>query len=121
MLKWLFIPLGLAAALAGAALLWLHMHDTKVVQQSDAQRTVQALPALDTAAQDRAIDAVANITAANAREAAITTADATEAAKPPEDRATLPPTTLALNCARLRRAYSAAQLAKIPAYQEHCR
>lgn len=33
----------------------------------------------------------------------------------------LPPTTLALNCERLRRAYSAEELKKVPGFQEKCK
>lgn len=56
--------------------------------------------------------------ASQARETLIAKAAAYEAAQPPEANATLPPTTIVLNRQRPRTAYTAAQLATTPAYQE---
>jgi len=113
--------LALCAALWGAwTLFWRH-HDAKVIEVSDAKRDAAIVPALDDAAQERAIDAVANLAAEKEREAVIAKAEASEAAKPVEQRAVIPPTTVALNCERLRRAYSAAELGKMARYREVCR
>ena len=113
--------LALCAALWGAwTLFWRH-HDAKVIETSDAARTAAIAPAIDDAAQQRAIDAVANVAAEQSREAAIAKAEASEAARPIEQRAVVPPTTVALNCERLRRAYSAAELGEMARYQEVCR
>ncbi len=54
------------------------------------------------------------------RELAIAQAEASESARPAEEQATLPSTTVALNCQRLRKAYSATELAKMAGYQEKC-
>ncbi len=50
--------------------------------------------------------------ASQTREEEIAKAAASEQAKQPKQRATLPPTTIALNCQRLRQAYSSAELAE---------
>jgi hypothetical protein len=55
------------------------------------------------------------------RQEAIAKEGESDAAKPPEARAVVPPTTIACRCAQLRRTYSSEQLGKMPAYQEKCR
>ncbi|KQM18370.1 hypothetical protein [Novosphingobium sp. Leaf2] len=123
------LPRGVKLALAAIALLallwaawaiWLHTHDAKVIDQHEAAINQAAAPASQVAAEDRAADALENAQLRSERDDAITKAEAVEAAKPVEQRAALPPTTVALNCARMRQAYSAAELVKVAAYKERC-
>lgn len=55
-------------------------------------------------AEERSDDAMQGTIASKARETEIAKAAASEQAKPPQQRATLPPTMIALNCERLRQA-----------------
>ena len=105
----------------GAWTLWLHFHDAKVVDQHETARQAAASGATVRSAEQRADDAVQGLIVEQAREMAIAKAEASEAAKPIEQRAVLPPTSLALNCDRLLRAYISAELAKMSAYQEKCK
>lgn len=100
---------------------WFARHDAKVIERHEDKREAVASDARERSAEERADDAVQNILAEQEREKEIAQAAASEAAKPPEHRAALPPTSVALNCNRLLRSYSAAELAKMPAYQEKCR
>lgn len=110
------------AILAGVLFLgWLWQHDRKVLQREQAKREAAASKALDQSAEERANDAVRGIIAEKDRETAIAEAEKKEAQKAPLERATLPPTTVALNCQRLRQAYSAEKLAKMPGYAEKCK
>jgi len=111
------------AVIVLVALLWgaKAAYDASVIDHHQAKQEKKTVKALDVAAEQRATDAIVNAMAERDRENAIAAAEAAEAAKPPAERATLPPTTLALNCARFKRAYSPAELAKIPAYKELCK
>lgn len=120
-----FALLALVAALVatvwGGARLWMRFHDAEVVEGHEEKRGAAASGAREISAEERAIDAVTNFQAEREREEAIAKAEATEAAKPPELRAVVPPTTIARRCAQLLRTYSSEQLAKMAAYQEKCR
>lgn len=117
----LVLVAALVAAVWAGTKLWLHFHDAKVVEQHEEARQAAAKDATVKSAEERADDAVQGLIVEQARETAIAKAEASEAAKPVDQRAVLPPTTMALNCARLLHAYSSTELAKMPAYQEHCR
>lgn len=118
--RWIIAGVALAIVLAIAWAIWLHTHDAKVIDQHEAAINQAAAPASEQAAEDRAADALENAQLRSERDDAITKAQAVEAAKPVEQRAALPPTTVALNCARMRQAYSAAELAKVAAYRTAC-
>lgn len=120
-LAFLLILLALAGTVWGGVKLWMHFHDAKVVERHEEKREAAAADAREISAEERAIDAVTNFQAEREREEAIAKAEATEAAKPPEARAVVPPTTIARRCAQLLRTYSSEQLAKMAAYQEKCR
>lgn len=120
------VKLGLAA-LVGVLLawalwsLWLGNHDEAVIDRHEDKRNEAAAPASEKAATERADDALLNAELRAERDEAIAKAEALEAAKAPEARATIAPTTVALNCARLRQAYTAGELAKMAGYREACR
>lgn len=120
-IKWAMGGTAAMLALIAAGALWLHFHDAKVITTHEDARQAAATDATVKSAEERADDAVQGLIVEQARETAIAKAEASEAAKPIEQRAALPPTTIALNCARLLHAYSSTELAKMPAYQEHCR
>lgn len=107
-------------AIVGAILLtwrlWLGGHDKAVITTENAKVEQTASTAREKSADERVVDALANQIERSDREAAIAKAEAVEAAKPPAERATLPPTTLALNCARLKRA----GLTGSDAYRDRC-
>lgn len=115
--------LWIALALLTIALMWwfFRQHDAKVIERHEDKREAAANDARGRSAEERADDAIAGIIAEQARETEIAKAAASEAAKAPEARAALPPTTIALNCQRLRQSYTAAELKNISAYQEKCR
>jgi hypothetical protein len=117
----LVLVAALVAAVWAGTKLWLHFHDAKVVEQHEDARQAAATDATVKSAEKRSADAIQGLVVEQARETAIAKAEASEAARPIEQRAILPPTTIALNCARLLHAYSSTELAKMPAYQEHCR
>lgn len=121
---WLALALG-AAALVAAAIwawnTWLDGERTDAVRAEQVKQQAASADARGRSAEERADDAIQDMIASQARETEIAKAAASEQAKPPEQRATLPPTTIALNCQRLRQAYTAAALAKMQAYQEKCR
>jgi len=120
-----FAAIALLAGVAGVAVIswnrWLAEHDEAVIEAYKAAQAAKTVQALDVAAEQRATDAFVNAMTERERDDAIAAAEASEAAKPPAERATLPPTTVALNCTRLKRAYTPAELAKIPAYKEKCK
>lgn len=97
------------------------LYEASVINDHEKDRIVEAVPAYSNAAEQRAADTITGIIANKDRVEAIETAAASEAAKPVEQRAKLPPTTQAFNCVRVRQAYTARELAKMAAYQEHCR
>lgn len=99
---------------AALALLWAGkaIYDASVVREHETERAVKSIDARDKSAEDRADDAVRNLLAEKDREGAIKAA--------PNAGATLAPSTVAANCARLRAAYSAEELAKSAAYRELC-
>ncbi|MFD2134572.1 hypothetical protein ACFSLT_03830 [Novosphingobium resinovorum] len=103
-------------------LLWwlVHQHNARVIERHEEKRETAANHARERSAEERADDAVQNIIADHARETEIAKAAASEAVKGPKQRATLPPTSVALNCQRMRQAYPKSDLAKIPAYQKRC-
>lgn len=119
-LKWLAVGIAGSIAIVTVALIGVHVHDASVIKASDDKRAAATIPATNRAAEDRAQDAINNAIQTQDDELAIAKAEASEAAKPPEERATIAPTTVALGCQRLRRAYSAAELAKMQVYQEKC-
>lgn len=109
-------------AIAAALLLWAAWEALKgwIIEEEDEDRAVASMEQHNASAEQRAIDAVVNIAAENARESAVATAEASEAAKPASERAKLPPTTKALNCARMRQAYTKAELGRMDAYKANC-
>lgn len=134
LLIWLFARTGLpqrllrplawaTVVIAVIALLWLAktMYDRSVIQGHEQERETKAVEARDRSAEERADDAVRNIIDQQERDAAIAEAALKEAQKPESERAKLPPTTIAANCTRLRKAYSAAELARLEAYRELCK
>lgn len=121
--RWAKVSLCAAAGLLLAMVLWslwLRSHDQALIESHEDRREAAASGAREISAEERAIDAVTNFQAEQEREDAIEKAAASEIAKPPEARATVPPTTLARRCVQLRRTYSSEQLAKMAAYQEKC-
>lgn len=120
-IRWALAGMSAALVLALVWATWLQFHDADVVERREVKREAAAAPAREIAADERIADAFANQRLRDERDAAIAKAAAAEAAKPIDQRATLPPTTVALNCARLLHAYSSAELAKMRAYQEMCR
>lgn len=104
------------------ALLWSAkaIYDASVIEGHETDRTITSMEQHNASAEQRAIDAVVNIAAENARESAVATAEASEAAKPASERAKLPPTTKALNCARMRQAYTKGELGRMREFQENC-
>lgn len=107
---------------AAVALMWSAkaLYDASVIDDHETDRAVTSMEQHNASAEQRAIDAVVNIAAENARESAVAAAEASEAAKPPAARATLPPTTRALNCARMRQAYSRAELERMAEFKREC-
>lgn len=107
-------------ALIGASILawnlWLGSHDETVIETENARVELNAAGGREKSAEERVVDALQNQIAKSEREAAIAKAEASEAAKEPAERAMLPPTTVALNCARLKRA----GLTGSDAYKEKC-
>lgn len=116
-LAWVAVSIVAALLLWGAYEAW----KASVIEDHETERLTDAIKAYDGSAEQRAADTITNIIANKDRSEAIETAAASEAAKPVEQRAKLPPTTLAANCVRLRQAYTARELAKMSAFQEHCR
>lgn len=97
------------------ALLWAGWAILKasIIDDHEKNRAVRSIDARDKSAEERADDAVRNLLAEKDREGAIKAA--------PNAGATLAPSTVAANCARLRAAYSAEDLAKSDAYRELCK
>lgn len=110
----------LAAGAVAVVWVWLVHRDAKVIERHEAEVKAAAAPALEKAAEERVTDAFENQRLRDQRDAAIAKAEAMEQAKAPEARSTLAPTAVALNCVRMRQAYSAAELAKMAAYRERC-
>lgn len=104
-----------AVVMAAIALLWAAkaMYDRAVIREHEQERAAKSVEARDKAAEERAADTIRDRTAENEREEAIRSA--------PNGNATLAPSTLALNCQRLKQAYTKEQLAKLAVYQERCR
>jgi hypothetical protein len=100
---------------AAVAFLWTAkiMYDRSIVHDHEQERAAKSIDARDKSAEERADDAVRNLLAEKDREGAIKAA--------PNAGATLAPSTVAANCARLRAAYSAEELAKSDAYRELCK
>lgn len=106
----------LAAGTVAVVWVWLVHRDAKVIEKHEAQVKAAAAPALEKAAEERVTDAFVNQRLRDERDAAIQRAEAVEAAKPPQARATVAPQSRALNCERLRQAGMTAD----PIYKEVC-
>lgn len=107
-------------------LLWLakSAYDASAVESELPPRTVGSLEAPDTTAEDRAYEAIREIVDEKAQTEVEVVEKAPETTAPhqqPKPSAAIPPTTLALNCKRLKEAYSASELETMTEYQEHCR
>lgn len=102
-------------------LVWDRIDDRAAVAEAEAQRGVVTGQARERSAEEAIVDAFARKSLRDRRDAAIAEAAETEAAKPPAERATTPAQTVALNCAIAREDYTAAELATMREYQEHCR
>lgn len=113
----------LMALVAVPALLWAArgIYRAAVIEEHEVKRRVENIEAFDTAAEERAYDAIQKVIEQRDRTEAIETTAKVEAANSSEAPATLPPTTRALNCTRLARAYSVDELAKMQEYQEYCK
>ena len=115
-----WILIGSIAALVGF-LVWNHFDNAVAIEQHDQAREATGAAGRQRSAEEAVTDAFENQRLRDQRDAEIARVAATEAAKPPEARATTAPQALALNCAIAREDYSPAELAKMPEYQEHCR
>ena len=116
-----------------AILLYLSQDVVRDSEPSTPTTSAAAVQALDQSAEERAYEAIRNVqlppeTAERIENTDGDAAEPTPARLPPPHRkgqetkhGSLPPTTLALNCERLRRAYSAEELKKIPGFQEKCK
>lgn len=113
----------IALAVGVALLMWalVAIYDRYVIDRHEAEREVAAAPAHSQSAAERLSDKLADTMADKARLEAIEKAADVEKAKPPEERAKLPPTTRALNCQLLRENYTPAELAKSDAYKINCK
>lgn len=109
--------LGACALVTVAFFTWNHFDNQAAIDNYERQVEAKASDARERSAEDRAQDAVNNLIAEQERETAIARAEASEAAKPPEQRAGLSPQELALNCARLKQS----GLTGSAAYKELCR
>lgn len=108
------------AALVGF-FVWNHFDNAAAIERHDEAREAAGAAGRTKSAEEAVADAFQNQRLRDQRDAAIADAAATESAKPPEARATTAPQGLALNCAIAREDYTAAELAKMPEFQEHCR
>lgn len=120
--------------LIGAAILF-YMDQSAALNPKPPVQVHSAAPvqALDQSAEERAYEAMRKVPppAETAERPAISEGKATgsqrtslQPADHPKREARngyLPPTTLALNCERLRKAYSGDELKRIPGYQEKCK
>lgn len=94
----------LTSLLIGAWAIWLANHDSAVIERHQTKIQQLDAPASEKAADERITDAFKNQRLRDQRDAAIAKAEALEAAKAPEARATVAPQNRALNCDRLREA-----------------
>lgn len=118
--EWLWYVAGVLA-LVGGVLVWNHFENRAAVEDYKDQREQAASRAREDSAEQQAIDAVAQAVSKMERDRVIAEADKAEQAKPAEQRAQTSPQAIALNCAIAREDYTAAELEKMPEYQEHCR
>lgn len=114
---WVIIIVAVVLALVGLKT----AYDASVVRNHEQNKTSAAIEAYDDSATARAIDAVKNLRANDARMAEIEAASKSEITKPPDQRATTTPQARAFLCAVLKEEYSVDQLAKMPEYRENCR
>ena len=126
---------GICLVLAGAATLF-YISSLPAADAGDASEPPAAeatVQALDQSAEERAYEAMRKIpvVAETAGDGVDEEAPGRTAGAPSQPRLTkdlrrsadkghLPPTTLALNCERLRKAYSNDELQKIPGFKEKC-
>ena len=115
---WILIA---AALVLVGFLVWNHFDNAAAIEQHDRAREAAGAAGRERSAEEAVADAFENQRLRDRRDAEIAQAAATEAAKPPEMRATTAPQGLALNCEIAREDYTSAELAKMPEYQEHCR
>ncbi|GEM_PF-2695824 len=115
---WILFGAGLFAV---AFLVWNHCDNADAIERHDEAREAAGAAGREQSAEQAVADAFQNQRLRDQRDAAIAHAAETEDAKPPAVRATTAPQGLALNCAIAREDYTAAELAKMPEYQEHCR
>lgn len=116
-------PLAWATVIiATIALIWAGWAILKasIVEDHEQEKVIESIKALDSAAEERANDAIRDLMTDQDRSDAIEEAAKKQEALPPEERATLPPTTIALNCKRIAQAYTKEQLEKLAVYQEKC-
>lgn len=106
---WAALIIAAIALLASAKAIY----DRSVIADHEKYKTVESIEARDKAAEERAADTIRNADAERQREEAIRTA--------PNAGATVAPSTRALNCKRIEKAYTKEQLERITAYQERCR
>lgn len=109
-------------AIAVIALIWAvkAIYDRSVVEDHEQEKVIESIKALDSAAEERANDAIRDLMTDQDRSDAIEEAAKKQEALPPEERATLPPTTIALNCKRIAQAYTKEQLDRLAVYKDKC-
>lgn len=118
------VIVGVAALAVGAWAIWsiwFVRHDAAVIEQHEAKGEQASVENRSRSVDEAINDAWTNLRLRDQREAALDKAEAVEAAKPPAERATQAPQTIAFNCTLAREDYAPAELAKMPQYQEHCR
>lgn len=116
-----------------AILLYLNGNVPLSPERPAPQHSSVPVQALDQSAEERAYEAIRNVQVSPEADTRTENADQ-NAGRPTPSRVPLakrenqdakhgylPPTTLALNCERLRKAYSGDELEKIPGFQEKCK
>lgn len=131
----LLVVLGVCALVAAGVALLMHLGNESAplrVQPPAPQHSAVSVQPLDQSAEERAYEAIRKVPLApEVKERAETTSPEIPSPTPsrldPPTRADkakqqehLPPTTLALNCERLRKAYPPEELKKIPGFKEKC-
>jgi len=110
----------LAWGAAWAVSEWLDAREARAVRAELEAQDARAATNRVQSAEERGIGAIERHIAKGKRVEAVADVVATEAAKPPAERATLAPQIRAFNCAVMREDYTPAELARMAAYREAC-
>jgi hypothetical protein len=97
-------PVLALAAIFGGVILWDRYDDAQIVEKINRERAAASAQAGVESAEDRADRVRVDLENKQARELAIARAEASEAAKTPEERSTVSAQDRALNCERLQQA-----------------